>query len=212
MEGRKLRVLVADDDSTSRRVLLSILTKWGYETVSAEDGEQALGVLNEPGAPRLALLDWMMPRMDGLEVCRNLREMCHDDEPVYIIMVTSRSEKHHVVQALVSGADDYISKPFDASELKARLGVGRRVVELHQRISIHLHELHEALDHVKTLQGLLPICMHCHKIRNGQQLWQNIDRYISEHTGAEFSHGICPDCLQRHYPEVAEELPRQAIA
>ncbi len=211
MEGWNMKVLVADDDSTSRRVLLSVLTKWGYETVSAEDGEQALRIMGEPDAPRLALVDWMMPKMDGLEVCRNLRAR-DDDQPVYVIIVTSRSEKHHVVQALVSGADDYISKPFDTSELEARVGVGKRVVELQQRMVTHVRQLHEALDHVRKLQGLLPICMHCHKIRNESQLWQNIDHYISEHTDAEFSHGICPDCLRRYYPEVPEELPCQAIA
>src|SRR5271154_2606775 len=124
-EKYKKRVLIADDDPVSRRMLESFLAKWGYETITAADGLEALRILQSPGAPRLAVLDWMMPGMEGPQVCQRMRE--HPDWPyVYVLLLTARSEKTDLLGGLESGADDYLTKPFDSQELRGRLQVGHR--------------------------------------------------------------------------------------
>jgi phosphoserine phosphatase RsbU/P len=123
-----MKVLIAEDELTSRAMLKAALSKMGYECVVAADGREAWEVLRHPDAPHLLILDWMMPEMDGLELCRKLRE--RKDNPFYIIILTSRAEKDDIVRGLEAGADDYITKPYDFDELKARINVGRRILEL----------------------------------------------------------------------------------
>ena len=120
--------------------------------------------------------------------------------PTYIIILTARGAKEDIVAGLGAGADDYVTKPFDIDELRARIEVGRRVVGLQAALADRVEELQAALDHVKTLQGILPICMHCHKIRNDHDSWERIEKYIAQHTEAQFSHSLCPECLKKHYP------------
>jgi DNA-binding response OmpR family regulator len=196
METWPMNVLVAEDDVTSRTMLQAVLRKWGYETVAVADGAQAWAHLQQPMGPRLALLDWMMPEMDGLEVCRRARQAVLPDPP-YLIVVTSRTGTGDVVAGLEAGANDYITKPYQSAELKARLEVGRRVLELQQALAERVRQLEAALSHVKTLQGLLPICSYCHKIRNDQESWERLESYVIAHSEARFTHGICPDCLQK---------------
>ena len=124
-----MRILVAEDNAFYRHMLVSTLTEWGYETVAAIDGEEAWEKLKREGAPQLAILDWMMPKMDGLEVCRKVRAL-HNPEPTYVIILTAKEGKENIVTALEGGADDYLTKPFDRGELRARLQVGLRIVGL----------------------------------------------------------------------------------
>ncbi|MCP5103184.1 MAG: response regulator transcription factor, partial [bacterium] len=162
-----MRIMVAEDDATSRLILESALSKWGYDVITAADGSGAWQMLQDPEAPPLVLLDWMMPRMDGLEVCRKVRQMEKPgDLPFYIILLTARDSKKDIVEGLDAGANDYITKPFDNDELRARIEVGRRVVELQTQVAHHVKELESALEHIKTLQGILPICSYCKKIRD----------------------------------------------
>lgn len=139
-----MRILIAEDDFVSRRVLEATLLKWGHETVIAEDGEQALTVLQKADAPPLAILDWMMPGLAGVDVCRRVRET-PTSAPVYIILLTAKSEKADVVAGLESGADDYLTKPFDRTELRARIEVGVRVVNLQKKLSDRVEELNQVL-------------------------------------------------------------------
>ncbi|MBI5017507.1 MAG: response regulator [Deltaproteobacteria bacterium] len=198
-----MRILIAEDDPTSRRVLEAVLARWGHEVVSTADGDEAWARLQEPEAPKLAILDWMMPGKDGVELCRLVRAR-GDDEPTYVILLTALGTKSDVVQGLDAGADDYLTKPFDKDELRARIRVGERVLELQSALALRVRELEDALGQVKTLRGILPICMYCHKIRTDAQSWERVDQYVSAHTGAEFSHGICEECLAEHYPELLE--------
>jgi DNA-binding response OmpR family regulator len=124
-----MKILIAEDNSTSRLILESILLKWNYEVISARDGNEAWEKLQEKEAPRLIILDWMMPGKNGVELCRELRGR-NNVGAVYIILLTSRDNKTDIVEGLSAGADDYIAKPFDKDELRARIEVGRRMVEL----------------------------------------------------------------------------------
>jgi diguanylate cyclase (GGDEF)-like protein len=124
-----VRILLAEDDAVSRRLLQAVLQQWGYEVVVARDGAEAWAVLCEPDPPSLAILDWVMPVLDGIDVCRRLR--ADADRPyVYTILLTGRSETSDVVEGLSAGADDYVRKPFDSNELRVRLRAGRRIIEL----------------------------------------------------------------------------------
>jgi two-component system, cell cycle response regulator len=138
-----MRVLIADDDFTSRQILQAVLRKWDFEVVSVTDGDEAWKALSQPDHPRLVILDWIMPGMDGLELVRRLRQM-ETTDPHYIVILTSRDETRDMVQALNAGADDYIAKPYDTEELLARIGVGRRVTELQAALTARMRELDEA--------------------------------------------------------------------
>jgi diguanylate cyclase (GGDEF)-like protein len=128
-----MKILVAEDDSVSRRLLFLTLSKWGYEVIAAPDGDAAWQILEEPNAPSMAILDWMMPGMDGVQVCRALRQ--RKDKPyVYLLLLTAKDRTQDFIEGLEAGADDYLVKPFDSCELKARLNVGRRIVELQYQL------------------------------------------------------------------------------
>jgi len=128
-----MKILIADDESMSRRMLQALLEKWGYEVISAEDGDSAWAKLRAPDAPRMALLDWMMPGQNGVDVCRALRR--ERPEPyTYILLLTARDAKDGVVEGLESGADDYLTKPFNPQELKARIRVGLRLLQLEDNL------------------------------------------------------------------------------
>ncbi len=127
-----MKILIAEDDPVSRRLLEVTLSKWGYEVVTCADGQAAWDALQAPDAPQLVILDWMMPRLDGLQVCKNVRNPSERPaEPyVYIILLTAKSQKTDMVTGLEAGADDYLTKPFDAQELRMRLRAGRRILDL----------------------------------------------------------------------------------
>lgn len=190
-----MKVLIAEDDMVSRRVLAATLDKFGYEVVVAADGAEAWAALQSDDAPHLAILDWMMPEIDGVEVCRRVRALSAAAPP-YLILLTAKSGKGDVVTGLDAGASDYLTKPFDRAELRARVQVGARVLELQDKLAARARELEAALSQVKQLQGLLPICSYCKNIRDEQNYWHRVESYISEHAGVEFSHGICPACYK----------------
>jgi len=139
-----MRILIAEDDPVSRRVLEATLLKWNHEVIVARDGDEALRVLEQPDAPPLAILDWMMPGKDGVEVCRRVRETLTATPP-YLILLTAKTEKEDVVAGLEAGADDYLTKPFARVELRARIEVGARVVGLQKRLADRVDELNQAL-------------------------------------------------------------------
>jgi DNA-binding response OmpR family regulator len=199
-----IKILVAEDQTISRHILEASLRKWGYEVKGVEDGARAWEILQGEEAPQLAILDWLMPGMDGIEICRQIR-LRPQTQPVYIILLSARSGQEDKIHGLEAGADDYITKPFDRDELRARVQVGIRVLELQGALAHRVRQLEEALSRVKQLQGLLPICSYCKKIRNDRNYWQQVEGYISERSEAQFSHGICPECYAQY---VQPELDR----
>jgi DNA-binding response OmpR family regulator len=137
-----------------------------------------------------------MPGIEGPEIVRRLRER-GPEIPYYAIIITSRSSKESVVSALNSGADDFVGKPFDNEELRARVAVGCRVSTLQKELSGLVQNLQQSLARVKQLEGIIPICMYCKKIRDEQNSWQQLEKYITGHSEAFFSHGICPHCAEK---------------
>lgn len=199
-----MRILIAEDEPTSRQILTMLLEQWGYDVVATADGNEAWAELQRDEPPQLAILDWLMPGLDGVEVIQKVRASDRGDN-TYLLLLTGMTEQEDVVRGLESGADDYLTKPYDHAELRARVGVGARVILLRNALHKRVTELQEALDHIKTLQGIIPICMHCHKIRNDEESWERIENYIEHHSEAEFSHGLCPECLEKYYPEDDDE-------
>jgi DNA-binding response OmpR family regulator len=201
-----MKILIAEDDLTSRIILESIIGKWAFEVVSVEDGQKAWDILQRQDAPPVAVLDWEMPGIDGPELCRRIKRLSRDN-PIYIILLTGRGSKQDLVLGLDAGADDYVTKPFDNNELRARLKVAERLVNTQLSLNRRVQELNEAFDHVKTLQGIIPICMYCHSVRNDTEAWDRLEAYIEQHSEAQFSHSICPTCLQKHFPDLDIEGP-----
>jgi len=190
-----VRVLMAEDDKVASALLAATLASWGYETLVAQNGEEAWRILQQPDAPQLVVLDWMMPGLDGLEICRHVRGL-DATRRAYVIMLTSVEGKQNLVTALEAGADDYLVKPFNHAELKARLQVGLRVLKLQTELSDRVAELETALADIQALHGLLPMCSYCKKVRNDQDYWQQVESYLESQADVQFSHGICPDCYE----------------
>ena len=197
-----MRILIAEDDATSRRLLEATLARDGYQVVSASDGDEAWEQLHGTDAPRLAILDWMMPGRDGIEICRQLRR---EPRPsyVYLLLVTTKTRTEDIIHGLEAGADDYLTKPYDPQELRSRIKSGERLLRLEEALAGKVSELQEALSHVKQLQGLLPICMFCKKIRDDSDTWHRLETYIERNSEALFSHSLCGDCRREHYPAPA---------
>ena len=164
-----MRILIAEDDAVSRRVLEATLVKWGFEVTTTTNGTEAWQVLVAEGAPKLAILDWMMPEIDGLEICRRIRQR-PGAGPLHIILLTARGRKEDVI--------------------------GVRLVELQSMLADRVVELEEAIARVHQLRGLLPICSYCKKVRDDKNYWQQVEQYVSTHADVKFSHGICPDCYR----------------
>ena len=221
-------ILVVDDMQDSRQLLTHILLKEGYKVHPVDNGALALMCVAAV-RPELILLDICMPDMDGFEVLQQLKtEQASRDIPV--IFLSGMTEIKQRVKGLNLGAVDYITKPFQREELLARVqahlmlcrlraGFKQQAADLrlaneqlqheiaerkqaeHEREKLIL-ELQSALDNIRTLKGLLPICSNCKKIRDDHGYWNRIEKYIVEHSDAEFTHGICPECARKLYPEL----------
>ena len=191
-----MHVLIAEDDRVTGEILARTLQRWNYSTTVVGDGAQAWDRLRVATDPTLAILDWMMPEMDGPDVCRRVRQ----DLPLanmYLLLVTARESRGDVVAGLDAGADDYIIKPFDPEELRARVAVGARVLGLQQKLAERVEELQTALSNVKQLRGLLPICSYCKRIRGD-------DQYLA--AGRGLRRGALRRAVQpRHLPAVLRE-------
>jgi CheY-like chemotaxis protein len=188
------QILVAEDHPISLHLLERQLGAWGFEVITATNGEEALRILESEAAPPLAIIDWTMPKIDGASVCARVRERA-DLPYTYLLLLTARNKTVDLTMGLDLGADDFVSKPYDPDELLARVRVGQRVAALERALQSKVAHLEDALSQVKTLKGLLPICMYCKSIRDEQSYWRQVEEYIHSEVGTDFSHGICPNCV-----------------
>jgi len=173
-----VKTLLVEDDVVTRRVLAAQLRKLGHEVIEAEDGEEGCRKFREC-RPQVVITDWMMPSMDGPSLCRIIRQEGYP-EYTYVIILTALDRKAGYTEGMNAGADDFVTKPADVTELNVRLRVAERIVRLQ-------HE-------VRQLEGLLPICPKCKRIRVAEGQWEQVERYITKRSVAQFSHGICPEC------------------
>jgi phosphoserine phosphatase RsbU/P len=198
-----MRMLVADDDRVASAILARTLARWKLDVTIVDNGAAAWRDLEGTTEPTLAILDWMMPELEGAEVCRRARK----EKPLanmYLMLLTSLESRSHVIEGLEAGADDYLVKPFDPDELHARVHVGLRVLKLQETLAERVTQLEEALTSVKQLHGLLPICSYCKRIRGDDQYWQQVESYIGARSDAQFSHSICPSCAVMLETEIEE--------
>lgn len=193
-------ILIVDDLPRNLQVLALLLDKAGYRVSMAMDGAKALEMVRvEP--PDLILLDVMMPDLDGLEVCRRLKADAAVRE-IPVIFLTARAELEDLQEGFRLGAVDYVTKPFRGAELLARVAIHVKLGQALERERGLRRSLEETLAQVKTLSGLLPICARCKKIRDDNGYWNQIEAFISAHSDADFTHGICPECSSALYPEM----------
>ena len=198
-----MKVFIVDDDPVSMMILKQNIESWGYELETSINGSDALEKLKNTDT-KLIILDWVLPDISGIEICKKIREYDLNIKS-YIIFLTSKTEMEELIEAFEAGADDFLSKPVNPSELKSRLNAGRKIIELQEDLNRKIAERDEALSHIKQLQGLISICSYCHKIRNDESSWEKLEKYISKHSNAHFSHGICPECMKEHFPEYFKE-------
>ena len=192
-----MRILIAEDEKVTRMRLEKTLSEWGFEVEAVADGQTALDRLCGEDPPRLCIIDWLMPKMEGPDLCRRVREKFPEDY-FYLIILSAQQGVDNLIEGLSAGADDYVTKPFIGRELRSRIDVGVRVLGLEQMLAKKVKQLETALEDVKQLRGLLPICSYCNKIRNDEDYWEQVDSYIGRHSNVEFSHSICPSCYEKH--------------
>jgi sigma-B regulation protein RsbU (phosphoserine phosphatase) len=202
-----MKILLAEDDPVTRLMVQAALQEWGFDVAACENGQATWDTLQKPDAPNLALLDWLMPGIDGLEICRRMR-----NEPklssAYVILLTARNSREDVITGLQAGADDYVAKPFDREELRLRLRAGERILNLQSNLAARVSDLQDALNRVKMLQGIIPICSYCKKVRTDPGYWQQVEAYIASQIDVRFSHGICPDCYEMQVKPELERMNR----
>lgn len=203
-----MKVLVTEDEMVSAKMLDVNLSSWNYDVLIAHNGLEAWQHLQNDNDIHLLLVDWIMPIMDGATLCKKIRtEMA--DHPIYIIMITVKNNSDDLILGLESGADEFITKPFRFEELHARIRAGERIIKLQLALSDRLRQLEEAVDHIKHLQKVLPICSYCKKIRTDKDYWQQLESYFTTHGQMVFSHSICPTCYDKYLKPQLEELERE---
>jgi sigma-B regulation protein RsbU (phosphoserine phosphatase) len=192
-----VKILAVEDDAVSRAVLRQALRRLDHEVIEAADGEEAWRKLQDEPV-RVVVSDWMMPRMDGLDLCRRIRSMPGKDYTYFILLTSRDATEENQRAAADAGVDDFLTKPLDLPELWTRLRVAERI-------------LHYTTQ-VRQLEELLPICSYCKKIRDDQNYWQQMEGYINERTGSEFSHSVCPDCYTNVLIPEIEKIKADAAA
>ncbi|MCP4219896.1 MAG: response regulator [bacterium] len=203
-EEEKTLILMVDDVAMNLQILGNILRRRGYRVAPANNGIQALEVIEEL-QPDLVLLDIMMPELDGYEVCRRIKENPKVNE-IPVIFITAKVATEDIVEGFKAGAIDYVTKPFNPSELLARVSTHLELKKSRDREKKLVKGLKDALSKVKLLSGLLPMCSNCKKIRDDGGYWQQVEEYIGRHSEAHFSHSLCPDCVRSLYPEIADKI------
>ena len=183
-----MKILVADDDPTTLAIVNATLQDFGHEPILREDGAKAWEVLQQEDIP-VVISDWMMPNMDGLGLCRKIRAEKSDAYIYFIILTARKRDVQALRESVAAGVDDFLTKPMDPDQIWMRLKVAERILNYQHTIN--------------NLEGMLPICSYCKRVREDDDYWEQVESYISRRTDAAFTHGICPDCYeQRIKPEL----------
>ncbi|MBI3878081.1 MAG: response regulator [Verrucomicrobia bacterium] len=190
----KVKVLIADDDAAMRMVLMNLLTKWGYTVAPTTNATEAWEVLQNDPTIRIAILDWFMPDMTGVQLTKRIREA--NIIPFHVILLTSRGGKETMLEGLKAGADDFLTKPCDKEVLEARMAVAQRMVDLQSYIVQRLTDAEASVVALRQLRPFLSICGICGKVRDSENEWHKLDVALpnSGDTGISV---CCPDCAKR---------------
>lgn len=179
---RANKVLIAEDDPVSAKVLSVLLQRLGYETIIAQNGHEAWDAFHN--APvRIIVSDWMMPGMDGLALCEKVRAREKTLYTYFILLTANRTSADNYGLAAAAGVDDFLTKPLDREMLRMRLGVAERILKYTAEI--------------RQLREMIPICAYCRKVRDEDDYWERVETYIQKETGSRFSHGACPECCEK---------------
>jgi len=176
------RVHIIEDDRSTRRLLENVTKLLGYEISSYVDGAEAWNAFSVE-QPKIVVSDWMLPKMDGLELCRRIRENMTDGYTYFVLVSAQKRSRSNLEQALDAGVDDFLRKPISSDEIWNRLRVAERILDFSHQ--------------VRRLESLIPICCYCKKVRTDSDLWEQIEQYVNERTGADFTHSICPECMDK---------------
>lgn len=200
MDNSDIRILVVDDDPDILFATVRIIKKEGFDVIRAETGKQCIEEV-EKNHPDLILLDVELPDIQGTEVCAKLKSTS-GLQKTYIMMVSGRkTSSDDQADGLDYGADGYVARPVSNRELVARVNSMVRLIRAERKIDSYILELEQAAKTIKVLSGIVPICMHCKQIRDDNGYWNQLEKYISEHSDAQFSHGICDACLEKYHSE-----------
>ena len=193
-----MKILVADDDKVARRVVEILLAKEGHEVITADDGEQAWEIIQKDARVRMALLDWQMPGLDGLDVIKKAKQ--HHFVPFYSILITLHGGKFNHIDAIEAGADDFVSKPFDRDVLWARVKSGIRTIEMQSDLVHRVAELEKTVVSFAKLTEVVPVCPSCGSVQDHAGQWHKLRLPVGE--GAAASGKPCPDCAANP-PQIA---------
>ncbi len=199
--NQRIKVLVVDDDPDVLFATSRIVKSAGYEVLEASTGAQCMETAREI-RPDLILLDVVLPDVDGTKVCREIKSDPALKATFVVLISGAKTSSLEQADGLDVGADGYIARPISNRELKARVDAMARIYIAEQERDRLIVELKEALSKVKLLSGLIPICANCKKIRDDQGYWNRIEKYIGEHSNAQFTHSICPECAKKLYPDL----------
>ena len=192
-----MKILIAEDEFTTRMMVQVCLENWGYTVISVANGEEAWLKLQNADAPQIAILDWEMPELDGIEVCRRVKEMGLESPP-YIILLTGRDSNTDIVRGFDAGADDYMTKPFNDNELQARVRVAERLVRTQTSLTSTVNELKEALNQLEMLETEIVICDKCQSVFSPYDGdWHTRDEIIHQGADPRFIVSTCPGCQQK---------------
>ncbi len=188
-----MKVLLVEDEYITRLTVQVVLEGWGYAVNSVEDGIAGWEFIQNTDVPQIAILDWEMPGLDGLELCRKIKAL-RRKVPIYVILLTAKDAQQDILKGFAAGADDYITKPFDDNELRARVRVAAKLVSTQEELAASNDELRSALNHVALIQSNFSFCTECHKVENDQGVWKTLAEYGKEQDDPRFSYMVCPDC------------------
>jgi phosphoserine phosphatase RsbU/P len=177
-----MKILIAEDDPVASKLLRYTLEDVQYQTIFAADGAQAWEMIKREPV-RIIVSDWMMPKVDGLQLCQRIRECASTEYTYFILLTANHADPRNLERAMKAGVDDFLTKPLDQGAIRMRLHVAERILAFTRQIS--------------QLNRLLPICAYCKKIREDDEYWTQFEEYIHNHTGSNFSHGICPECYEK---------------